>query len=467
MQKLIAKYALAAHLAIMAVAPLFLYPFLPPGKVATVLLWLSAIGAGWLLMEPSCIRGESIAEARERVRSVILRDPLFWFSIVVLLITGIRALNGGIDLVYDADFQSATASESAWRISAPRLAQLPGCVATSGYLPFATVVALTIVVQGAAHALGKSARLVFLELGSLFSGISALVVVIMVHSGSDSALAMVACDFIRPSFVGVAHGVWLVGSLTALFAAAELKWRVAEPFVAFGMVGNALGLVLLAPQAEVLLFLSVYVVVAVSAVPMLCRDVHGGVALRCVILAIGAVLAPLLLTFTEDAGTPVKLRMDAMAAMQPFADGYLRLRGTLSQIAIKAWSAAPWAGNGIGTFGWDIGFRADDMDWLIIRDGQSMAINGWWQLLSERGIIGAVAVVGFALLALFPWGMKLFRNQLAFAWRPVHILAPLLMLAVAVSAFFSASFLESSVMLAVVPLMALSGGSVPAAKADD
>ena len=66
MQKLIAKYGTAAHLALLAAAPLFLFPFLPDEAIATVLLFLSLPAAVWTLMEPSVLDGEKLHTARER-----------------------------------------------------------------------------------------------------------------------------------------------------------------------------------------------------------------------------------------------------------------------------------------------------------------------------------------------------------------------------------------------------------------
>ena len=101
MQKAIAKYGLAAHLALVAVAPLFLFPFFGDVVVAKVLLWLALPAACWVLLEPSVRRGEMPHDARRRVFRAIVRDPLFWTFLAVLVVTGLRALNTGVALEYD------------------------------------------------------------------------------------------------------------------------------------------------------------------------------------------------------------------------------------------------------------------------------------------------------------------------------------------------------------------------------
>ena len=101
MQKAISKYGLAAHLALLAVAPLFLFPFCDDVWTARVVIWLSILSFAWTILEPSRRVDETLHDARFRVASSIVLDPLFWFSIVLVVVAGIRWLNGGIGMSYD------------------------------------------------------------------------------------------------------------------------------------------------------------------------------------------------------------------------------------------------------------------------------------------------------------------------------------------------------------------------------
>ena len=65
----LAKYGLAAHLAFLAVAPLFLFPFCAASSVAVTLLWLTLLAAVWCGLMPSVRRGERLYDARLRVVS--------------------------------------------------------------------------------------------------------------------------------------------------------------------------------------------------------------------------------------------------------------------------------------------------------------------------------------------------------------------------------------------------------------
>ena len=102
MQKFIAKFGCAAHLAVLTVAPLFLFPFVEREMLAVVMLWLSLPAALWAILEPSVRGGEHLHNARRRVLRGMLRDPLLWALLVVVVITGVRAVNVGIALAYDA-----------------------------------------------------------------------------------------------------------------------------------------------------------------------------------------------------------------------------------------------------------------------------------------------------------------------------------------------------------------------------
>ena len=77
--KLITKYGLATHLALLASLPLVLMPFLSERALGVTILWLSAFSVLWLSLEPSIRSGEHLSTARDRVRSSLVRDPLFWF----------------------------------------------------------------------------------------------------------------------------------------------------------------------------------------------------------------------------------------------------------------------------------------------------------------------------------------------------------------------------------------------------
>ena len=130
MQRLISKYALAAHLSILATAPLFLFPFFGDAEVAKVLLWLSLSAFVWMVMEPSRREGERMHDARRRFSREFLKDPLMWFSALWCVIAVARWCNSGVSMAYDAEL-------SAWSLKAPAMMFFPGSAEACGLLPFA------------------------------------------------------------------------------------------------------------------------------------------------------------------------------------------------------------------------------------------------------------------------------------------------------------------------------------------
>ena len=137
MQKFIAKYGLAAHLAILAVAPLFLFPFCSDRVVAAALLWLSLLTGLWMLLGPSMYGGERLHDARRRVASDLLSDPLSWVLLAGIIFSGLRALNTGIAFRYNAE-------TAVWYVSSATVPIFPGVVGSSGDLDFAVAVAFSL-----------------------------------------------------------------------------------------------------------------------------------------------------------------------------------------------------------------------------------------------------------------------------------------------------------------------------------
>ena len=132
MQKLIGKYGLAAHLALVVVAPLFFTP--------TTVIWLSVLAVLWFLKEPSRVGFEQLHDARKRVLSSLWRDPVFWVFLLLTVIAGVRAANSGVALAYDAE----TAS---WSVTSPMCTFLPASADGVGFPFFAGMVAVFVAVS--------------------------------------------------------------------------------------------------------------------------------------------------------------------------------------------------------------------------------------------------------------------------------------------------------------------------------
>ena len=454
MQKLVAKYGLAAHLAILAVAPLFLFPFCTGSTIAWALVWVSLPAVLWMVLEPSIRAGERLHEARHRVLWEIFRDPLFWVSLVLVAFTGFRALNTGIALNYDAE-------ASVWRLSEPLFPILPGVAGDSGDLPFAMTLACAVILQGCRHSLGRSARMAFLLLASSLSGSAALVTLAALHGGATGALALLpSADGLVCSSVGLAFGLHLIGGLVALVTIAEQRWIAAAPMLLLAIGGNGAGLFAFAlPHVSVPLLWGAVAVLAYvlffsqrtySTSDVLKLAVVGVVALVIDGLLMAALLPPKVLTE----------RLAVLAESGLFPERFWKIRGILSGVAFKSWFSQIWIGTGIASFPFDFRFAAQEADWAILPSGATMLANGWWLLLVERGLVGVVCfALPFAFL-LVTYVRRLIGGVRGLGLpHPACLIAPVAFLLFVAAGFVDCSPLRGEALMAVCAFLAVSAAS--------
>ena len=436
-------------MALLAVAPLFLLPFLGRESVAVCLLWLSLDAALWVLMSPSCKPGELPHEARLRLFSQVLRDPVTWFALVAVAFAGVRALNGGIAIGYDAESMS-------WGVKPSVVEIFPGCVDGEGFLPFAASVAVFVVLVGARHALGVEASMAFFTSASAFSGIAALVSAIALSYGNSSVSDMAACLYESPSFAGTAYGLHLLGGVVALFGCAEFGWRHAEPFAAFGLVCSAVGLELFSPPATFAVFAIAVLLLLVAVFPMTRGRLVGSASFRCAIVVIMAAATVVIVAMFGEGFGPITSKVDSLLALKPFPDGFAAAREALSSVALKAWKDNPWLGSGLGSFPIDLRFSASPADWALVSPRQSAPMSGWWMVLAERGILGAlVLAVGTGFLA-WTYFRSLARARGIGRRSPACLLGPLAATVVASLSFVDCSLLRPDVLMPAAAAMALS-----------
>ena len=455
MQKAIAKYGLAAHLALLAVAPLVLFPFCTNATTAVVLLWLSLFGACWTLLGPSVHTGEMLHDARRRVIRSIARDPLFWAFAALVIVAGLRALNTGIDMQYDYEHRE-------WIVADPAFLFLPGSVANCGLLPFAASLAAGVVVMGCRQAMGRSARMAFLLIASLFSGLAAAVALLLASHGDRMLLEAFRQAPERLVGPGAGFAVYLIFATVALFAAFERKWNKAVPLVMVAVAGNAAGLFAFLPPLEAVVFAGADLVVFLAVFVCAFRTLHGtGDFQLLVVFSISLVLGGLLVM----AVVPEEVVAGKLAAISEgrfLSPGFMDIRRRLSAAAFKAWSGSPWAGVGVGAFRFQLRFNLAQADWAVLPRHIVAVSNGWWQLLVERGIVGvALIALPFAFLLFTYFRRMVLSFRLMAMPGPSCLLAPMALGPVAAMALFGGSPLRPEVLMAVGAAFAVSANSFP------
>lgn len=447
-QKLITKYGLAAHLALLAVAPLFLS--------SIPIIYLSVLTAVWVIMEPSRVGQEMLHDARRRVIRGLVRDPLFWVLILLAVISGVRALNTGVGMSYDAE-------TARWSIAAPAMPIMPGSVAGSGLSLFVSALAILVIVSGCRHALGRSARYAFLLVASTLTGLWVLGNLVFIHDQTALMAKLTMCEWTRPSYVGCAYGVMFIFALMALEAIYERKWWRSMPMAVFALCGNAVGLFFFAPPSMTVLFVGAsLVLVAYSFVYMRFKvgslsDFKGLVVLG-VSLTLAGVIAMAILP-----------DQTLVSKVEPYTTGdflssnFLAVRDVLSRISLKIWKINPWLGFGLGSFPIDLKFNATATDWSVITALQRGPLNGYWLLLVERGVIGAFFLaVPLALLLVtyihrLIFGLKTLPHPLCWT-------APVILIVAVLDMFIGCSFLSPRVLVPMLALFAISTNAFPKEK---
>ena len=458
-QKLIAKYGLAAHLAILAVAPLFLFPFCATGTVAWVLVWLALPAALWTILEPSLRGGEHLHDARRRVVKAVSRDPLFWASLVLVVFTGLRALNGGISLSYNAE-------ASVWLISSPTFPILPGVVGSAGDLSFAVALACVVLLQACRHSLGRSARMAFLLLASFLSGLAAIIALVALHEGASGALALLPSDGgAARSFIALAFGLHLIGGLVVLIAIAEYRWRISFFLLLLAIGGNAAGLFAFAPAYLSAAFAVAGILMLAYALAYSFRAFSSSDGFKLMVIGgIALTLGGLLVVATLPKAV-MDERLAAFVNLTFFPERFWEIRGVLSAVAFKSWISHIWIGTGIDSFPLDFRFAAQDADWVALPRGATATANGWWLLLAERGLVGAVFFVlpfGFLLVT---YGRRLVGGVMARALpHPACLIAPVALVLFVATGFVDCSPLRAEVLMAMCAYLAVSAAAFSRAR---
>ena len=449
MQKLITKYGLAAHLAITAVAPLFLSP--------TASLWLAGMAAVWLVMEPSRIGSEMLHDARLRVASSLVRDPLFWVLVSLVVVSGVRALNSGIEMSYDAE-------SSKWFMSDPPVAILPASVEGAGFPVFALAVAALPVLVGCRHALGRSARYAFLLVASALTGLGAVVMALMMREGVPYAVGLAKCPLTEPSYAGSAFGLYLAVSALALEAAFERRWLKAMPFAALAVLGNAAGLFLFSPPLVAAMFAGATLLVFFYAFLYIRVKLGDSAEFKYLVVFGLSVVVGAMLVMALAPRALVDGRVEPFTTGEFLPENFRAMRDALSAISSNVWKECPWLGSGLGSFPVDLQFSASAADWSVLSPLQKAPLNGYWLLLVERGVIGAFFIAVPAVLMLVTYLRRLVVGVTAEFPHPLCWAGVVLVATAGVEMLGDASFLAPGAMIALASVFSLSANAFPKEK---
>jgi hypothetical protein len=165
--------------------------------------------------------------------------------------------------------------------------------------------------------------------------------------------------------------------------------------------------------------------------------------------------------------TVLNAKIASILEWKLFPENFMETRGALSDIALRSWKVHPWLGSGLSSFPLDVRFFATDDDWLLLVSERAEALNGYWHLLAERGIVGAALLALPLILLLVHFFIAMVRGILAFRLpHPAALIGVFALAAIVADAFFGTSFLRPEVMVALAFSLAASTKSFPKERLD-
>ena len=464
----VSKYGLATHLALAAALPAALAQFVSAGVLSASMLWVSLSAAIWLLVEPSVLSGETVSAARARVVHRLFRDPLSWFFLVVILFSLVRWLNSGVRLAFDAE--TAT-----WSVQEASLSFAPASTGDAGFFPLALAVSMGIVALGVKHALGRNARIWFGIATGAISAIGGCAAVVCVGLGFEPIASMALSGLGSPYFQGAMFALFLPIAVACGIQAEGCGMTKTRLVLAWAVAGNGVGAYFFLPGLLGVSYLVLSVLIAAFSFVSLHRQVGAAATARAAsMIAFGvflAVFSSILPPFSDIQ----KAKMDGLDLEKAFPPALADRNEALASITKKIWLEHPWSGAGVGAIPLQAPFFAGKDDWTVLPPQPTVGPNGFFTLIAERGISGALLwAIGIGFLLYF-WVARLVGS---FAWQrqqdegrswflnvPVMVwVGPLVLVACVVDAFFSSGFPLTALPACVTAALPLAAASFPKVK---
>ncbi len=376
----------------------------------------------------------------------MMSDPLVWVMALLVLVAGVRALNGGIKMTYDAEAM-------VWNIAPATFPLLPGTVDGCGYLPFATSLLAAVLLIGCRHALGKAARMAFCFTASALAGVFALTELALGADGASPA-----------AFV---YGVYLLVGTVALAGAFEFRWNRIMLLFAFSVGATAAGLFAFSTPLAAVTFFAAELLVVGYVFLYTHFTLRKAAEFKLLVVFALSVAVGVFAALSLMPAAELNAKIAAILEWKLFPESFFETRGVLSDIAFRSWKVHPWLGSGLSSFPLDVRFFASDDDWMLLVTERAEALNGYWHLLAERGIVGAALLALPLILLLAHFIIAMVRGIMAFRLPHPAALAGVFALAATVAdAFFGVSFLRPETMAALGLSLAVSTKSFPKERLD-
>ena len=419
------RNVLVVHVLALVLAFSWIHGGTRPDLLMPVIPWLTVFTLHFMLVFPQAKSTETLMRARRRVWRSLCRDPLLWFSLILLILLVIPLFN----VAGAPEFDSVA---KIWVNPQPPCKWLPSCVAADEHavlllwFPPALIAALA-----ARHGLLKRGKRLLLEMICWNGAVLAIIGFAQLLTESHSLLWFVPLEshffstFGYPNFAGafftlifaLSAGLWMYDATLFMqsnqFAIADSKrnffdrHRMAAPMVLSFVAAQAT-----LSRAAILLSVVVFVVLCIYLIIFLWARISKGAQLKIAagIFAVIALTAISLMIFSFSAFKAElnSLTLDAIVE-RVSGSGYYHVR-----VAKEIYNDHPAFGVG----GW--GYSHYMMQYMTAEDLKNMQIQGGvnvhndeWQFLAEQGYVGFGMIAACVLMLIAPLlvsVLKLMRN---------------------------------------------------------
>ena len=393
MQRLITKYGLVLHTALIVLYPVL---FIAQQRVfdLVALLWLSLVALELMVLLPSVRKGETLSDARRRVLRALVFDPLLYIGLSIVGVVLIQWGNSGCALVYlpDADV---------WQFSNPSVAWAPFSVEARAAGAYVSVFSACVVTGLVLRvAVSKGSKRLLIQGLSLVSGGAALYSVLHACQGVEPFATRALDQGATP--MGTFFGFWLLLGIGAFVDALARCQRGALSLSLFGVVGNLLGMLFFASSLVLLAYGVIAILLFIYAIIYLEPHVAKHAQFKLFLGALATFAGVALVLIFVFPGNPVVLKIKAAFPLAAYWDARCVIKAVRTAAALGIWQEHPWIGVGADGFYHFAGLAVAGKDWGMMKADPACVYNDALQFLCEFGVLGAGLLLSAIVTLLVP-----------------------------------------------------------------
>jgi hypothetical protein len=393
MQKVLTKYWLTIHVgAVLFFAWLSLGQSRGQGLIP--LLWLSLASVEAAVLLPLVHRGETLVGARTRVSRGVVKDPLLYIGLALVLFVSFQWLNSGCALMYLAD-------ADVWQFTPPALSWAPFSVEAAP--SFTSVLVFTACLVGCLclrHAVGLTGKRFLLQAAMTVSGSLAIC---LVWRASHGVAPYAGCARgLDGNSLGAFFGFWLVMGMGIFIDALARRQRGVEAFFVLGVVGNLVATLYFSSPLMLAVYVPLTLLCFIYWLSYLRSYVPQHVTLKLFVMSLIVVTCVTLAVLYVFPGNPIADKVKTLFPPEQFWRPLAETKEVRTAAALRIWQEHPWVGVGTDGFRHFVGSVVGDKDWRSLRGNPSSTYNDSLQFLCEYGLLGLGLLLAVVITLAVP-----------------------------------------------------------------